>query len=193
MSGLSTYKRVLAAGEGQDIAARGTLIVLRECLSAITISLIENQTSGRAGGAYTLVLRRGEKVFAPQEFDQVHVRNETTTAQNVELLIGSGDYVQPPPDIASADQFVGRPPVVCDALGTLIVDENPTRKRVLVKAMGSNADIVTVAGSQADAAAGNGFGLDTFEVYPGEARGPLWGASASGASIVFVLEEIFNT
>lgn len=193
MSGLSTYKRFLAAGQSQEIGARGTTIVLRECLAAVTISMVENQTSGKAGGRYTLVLRRGEKVFTPQEFDQVTVHNETTIDQHIELLIGKGDYQQPPPDIASGDLFVGHAAVTCDAAGTMILDENATRKRVLLKAKSDNADTIFLAGNQADAAAGNGYGLDAGETYPGEARGAIWGSSAGSGSVVYILEEVFNS
>jgi len=192
MSGLAAYKRFLPAGASQEIGVRGTTLVLRECLAAVTVSTVENQTSGKAGGRYTLVLRRGEKIFTPQEFDQVTVHNETAVDQHVELLIGSGDYVQPPPDIASADLFVGHAPVACVGAGSMIVDENPTRKRAIIKASAANTDTIFVAGTQADAAAGNGFGLGPGEVYPGEARGQLWGASATATDTVSILEEVFN-
>lgn len=192
MSGLAPYKRTITAGDTQQIDVRGTTLVLRECQAAIDVSLIENQTSGKAGGRYTLTLRRGEKWFTPQEYDQISVHNTAAFDQVIEILAGSGDYVTPPPDVASADFFVGFAPVTPAIGGTQLVAENSTRKRVIIKAKETNAGVLFVAGTQADAAAGKGLGLSKGDEYPGEARGELWGASADGLQTAYILEEVFN-
>lgn len=192
MPGLATYNRKILAGETQSIDVRGSTIILRECQAALDVSLIENQTSGKAGGRYTLTLRRGEKWFTPQEFDQISVHNTAVFDQTIVFLVGAGDYVTPPPDVASADFFVGHAPIAPAIAGTLLVDENSTRKRVIIKAKESNAGVLFIAGTQADAAAGRGLGLSKGEEYPGEARGQLWGASADGLQTAYILEEVFN-
>lgn len=194
MGGLQSYPRKLPGGGGaQSLAARGNVLVVRDCQATVLVTLINNQTGGGSGERYTLALRRGEKWVHPQEFDAVEITNTSATAQNVEFLIGYGDYQQPPPGIAGADFFLGYDPVTPAIAGTLIVSANPTRKKITILADPANTLPVILAGGQFGATSGKGLPLFPGKDYPGEARGELWGASANGAQIVYVLEENFNT
>lgn len=194
MAGLASYKRLVAAGDHSVLSARGILVVLRNSQGAIRITTIQNQLSDKSGTRYSLILRRGEKWTAHQEFDGLDISNDSDKDQLVELLVGYGDYVEPPPDIATADFFQGLVPSDCTHEGNLIAAVNEKRKRITLKAKVENIFTVYIAGTQADAQAGNGLPLGPGDTYTGEARGELWGGcvESGGDGIIFAIEENFS-
>lgn len=191
MSGLSPFKRVLASGESQNLSARGKLVVLVECKDTLHVTTIQNQVEGQAGEQYSVDMQRREKYYSPNEFDQVRLFNNTPNEQTVELLIGFGNYVQPPPDNPRGDIFGGPSILTLAAAGTKVLDFVKLRRDVRIKAKETNTLPVFLDGTQADAAAFKGLGLNAGEVYAPRARGELWGSSGDGAQKIYLIEETF--
>lgn len=134
-AGLASYLRAIPATKSEKIGARGTVVVLRECQSDLEVKLHQNKVGRRDGTVATLILRRGEKWFSPEEFDEVEVRNTSDTVdQVVELLIGGGDFVPPPPNVVVSDTIFGGAVVGPVHDDILVAAANPSRKRIIIKA-----------------------------------------------------------
>lgn len=194
MAGLASYKRLLPAGRGSNIAARGMLVVLRNSQSAVLIETVQNQTSGKSGEKYQLVLRKGEKWFAAQEFDGLQLTNQDVdNDQNVEVLVGYGDYQEPPPNVATSDAITGTPTVHVTDANTPVQGENPRRLRILIKADVGNAKSIFINDNQGD---GTGMLLDPGESITLQTRGEVSAITHPPESgddeILYVLEEIYN-
>lgn len=194
MAGLASYKRVIKDGDHSLIGARGMVVVLRNCQAAINLSTIQNETAGKSGEKYTLTLRKGEKWFAAQEFDGVDLENPTGQGdQTVEVLIGYGDYQEPPPNVAVSDAIDGLPNVEVLDANTLIAGDNPRRSRLFVKADVNNAKGVLINDNQGD---NSGMLLDPGESITIQSRGEVTGIVHGGVSgdseLIWVLEEVYN-
>lgn len=210
MSGLLTYKRLLDVGESQNLDVRGVLIVLREAQGALTVTAIQNQTSGKAGADYTVRMKRREKWRLLEEFDQIRIANDTTVNMSVEILVGFGDYVLPPPEQPIGDVFNGQAPLVIAPTGTRILAYNARRFRANIKPLRDNTSGITLAGNLADALGGRGFLLEANDNFDGfgswrhitgnaaefamplESRGELWGVSAGQKVYVQEFNYVYN-
>jgi hypothetical protein len=143
-----------------------------------------------------LILRRGQKWFAATEFHDVEVIAQDID-QSVELLIGYGDYVEPPPDISSADFLQGYSPVtVFGGSAELLVSAGQKRKRVTVRASLDNDPTVGpvfINGNQADALAFKGLPLWPGDSVTFECRGDVYvsinGSFCSSATVYAISEE----
>lgn len=94
MAGLAGYRRQLLPGRSDKIGARGKTIVVRDVVGEVVITARSSQVGSGGGQAYSLVMRKFEKWFCPEEFDSVEVQNTSSDTITVELLIGYGDFVR---------------------------------------------------------------------------------------------------
>ena len=195
MAGLAQYRRTLAAGESQNIAVRGTTVVLRDATAPVELQMRQNQVGSKQGTAYKLELRRGEKWFGPEEYDEVVVRNLGVEAQTIVVLLGTGDYVAPPQSAAVADIFRGHPRVAVDngaseSGGSLIAPYNGTRKKLTVRLPIDATGWVLIGGTEAEVIAGEGLTLNPGESVPIEAYGEVWGIAENNGEEVETVEEL---
>lgn len=185
MAGLMTYKRLIPANSATKVSARGTAIIIKDSVGPLEITARCNQTGPKDGRAYTIEMRRHEKWFSPEEFDEVDVRNNTSEDQRIEVFIGYGDYVLPPVAVNVSDIFRTHPAqeVVEDEGGAqLIVQSNLTRRKVTIFVPIESPYGITIGGTKeeaerlteigstdyADCVIAPGFGVDL------EVRGEVW-------------------
>jgi hypothetical protein len=197
MAGLHSYVRTILPGRRSPIGARGTTIVLREATGNVNVIARSNKVGSQSGEAYNLVLRRGEKWFTATEFDAVEVENPSASETlEVELLIGYGDYVVPAPVLGVSDFVDGHTPIdLAPTATTLLAAENLRRWRVIIQADEDNTHNIIIAGTDTDAAGGNGLILVPGASMTFETRGEIWGSTygqVTTVADVYVLEENFN-
>lgn len=92
--GLSTYTRILAAGETSEFNVRGNFLRVKDAPAPCMITLRVSQINGGTGVEFTNEMKKFEKIFSAMEYDSVVVTNpssEDTFA--VTLQLGYGDYV----------------------------------------------------------------------------------------------------
>lgn len=102
MPGLAPYLRNLAADGRTIINARGTTIFVRTTSEELKVTARSDQVGGADGVAYTIRMSASEKWFTAEEFDSVEIENQSSVnATDIEVLIGSGDFFRPVPDIVN--------------------------------------------------------------------------------------------
>ena len=93
MSGLSEYTRDVDAGASSRISVRGNFIRVKDISGSVRIRTAQNQVGGASGEAYSLNMRKFDKLYAASEFDEVTVESTSDTeGAFVTLQIGYGDY-----------------------------------------------------------------------------------------------------
>lgn len=203
MAGLHTYRRVIGGGKSSGIAVRGNFVMIRSQDAPCRVEIQNNQTGDKSGEKYTLNMSTGEKWYAAHEFDQVNVINvdeddNANADQTVDIVIGYGDYLQPPPNKVVADFYTGYGPVDCAVVAPVaLAPENAARHRVIVKADILNDGIVAIGPNAEDLT--HVPPIKYLPLGPGESatfecKGLLvgWEIGAGSTSIVYVISEDYN-
>ncbi len=89
--GLSTYVRILVAGEVSEFNVRGNFLRVADLSTPLPITLRSTQLGGH-GIEFTNRMKKFEKIFSAMEYDSVLVDNDTDSNITVTLQLGYGDY-----------------------------------------------------------------------------------------------------
>jgi hypothetical protein len=195
--GLSQYTRTLNALQENTITVRGTFLMILEGPGSVEVSTRQYEIGSRAGTQYKNNLRRGEKIYAASEFDNVTIRNLAAAQATYTLLIGYGDFSREIPDRTGiADNLIGvTAEPTPSAAGQLIVAETPLARRVFLQCDSGNAGAIRIGGSQADVvdAGGNHNYLELWAAgsFTFETTAEIWGLG-NGADIIRAIAETYN-
>jgi hypothetical protein len=200
--GLAEYTRTLNAAQSQAITVRGVFLRVADCSSEVEISLRQYEVGSKQGTQYTMVMRKGEKIYAASEFDNVTIRNLSASAQTIVLMVGYGDYAAEVPNrIDSADIFrpdpsfgtsTGDPIEIDDAGQTQLAGDNARRKTIFVQLDSTQPDSIYVSATEGIANQQGG-----LEVVPGqtltlEYTGAIWARAAAADTFARVMELVYN-
>ncbi len=140
--GLTSYFRKIDTTGTSKIDARGSTFVLRNCTAPVQV-ILRQARNDQTGESYTVIMKKGQKLYAASEFSTVEMlsmRDITNLPEDpgdtIEVLIGYGDYQEPPPNIQAADQIEPTGQIDLGTDGgetngfTLISDTNGERKTI---------------------------------------------------------------
>ncbi len=161
MPGLAPYKRVLQAGQRENIDARGTTIFLRLATGEISVTARSNAVGSKSGASYTLRMTEAERWFHAEEFDSIVIVDESGAANTIELYIGYGDFQKPVPDIVNVALTVPASRDVTTIADKINIDIgaagkeqlaaiNLDRTRAVITADAGNAEIIRVGDTNVD-------------------------------------------
>lgn len=200
MPGLAPYIRTLAADGRTTIEVRGTTIFVRRTTEELRVSARSNQVGAADGTEYTVRMGASEKWFTADEFDSVTFENTGSSETEIEVLIGSGDFFRPVPDIINvavtslASASVETTPDVINAgIGNAnkvtILAANPARISAILTALDTNDVIARIGGSDVDINEGTQLQAGESLLWPSKAACEAC-IEAAGVGTIAVLEHI---
>lgn len=187
---LRAFTRSLADGTETKIPVPGNLVFMRSVNAALLVTCSRDRPNQ---GAVDVVDRTPLSVSQkiklgsdPQAFDSVTIRNESGSTQAFVVIIGDGDYEAPIAEVSLSTPNVAdaQTSVTANAAGVQLVAANPNRRKLWVSVEATGANEVTLAGTQAEAAANQGLQMSPGMSYPIEFTGDLWVARDGAADVV---------
>jgi len=161
MPGLSPFVRRLSAagsqGDRQKIDVTGSTVFMRQ----VSVGTVRVTTEAlRSADKHTVDMSQADKLFTVEEYGSVYIQNFQSTAIDIEMYLGIGDFNQPVPDIvnvslsaASANLSPSDDAVNIDADNAgaeLLSAANPERLRIMITALSTNANAIRVGDSTVD-------------------------------------------
>lgn len=202
MAGLAEFIRQLNANQTQPITVRGTFLRVADCASEVEISLRQYEVGSRQGTQYKMTMRKGEKIYAATEFDNVTVRNLAAVSQTVTLMIGYGDYsAEVPSRIDAADIFqpdpdfgtsTGDPIAVANAGQTQLAAANARRKQLFIQLDSAQPDAIYVSAGAGIANQEGGLELLPGQTLTLDYTGIIWARAAAANTSARIMELVYN-
>lgn len=195
-NGLQTYTVRLPAGVGKrkNVNARGVFMYLKETSFPVKIGLRQQEIGSKSGLIFEQNVRKGEKWYSALEFDRVELENTSAEENDIQIVLGYGDYARELPERVSAADFVRWTRVQIAATGVtqaLIAAEGFRKRMVIQNRVASAGAGVNIANTDAELAAGNGEELIPGQSTVHEHKGALV-IRGTLNDIVIVREEVYN-